>query len=152
MSRRLQGERGQQMAKQTGTVLEEPARTLAWESPSRHGDGNGRDRSLGNPKRWMVEILIMGNKIQQKPCLPDFVFCSLVLFCFPCFVLFLWRGLLAPGTSPSSLFTVWEQTVTVKTRFLRLSSIFHFPNYNIPSLWTKFKFSFPFSCTATTWM
>lgn len=44
-----------------------------------------------------------------------------------------------------------EQTDTVKTRFLQFSSIFHFPNYNIPSLWTRFKFSIPLSCTATTW-
>lgn len=77
------------MAKQTGTVLEEPAWTPAWESPSRHGDGNGRDRSLGNPKRWMLKILIMGNiKFNKNPAYQTscFVrlFCSVFLasFCF----------------------------------------------------------------------
>lgn len=38
-----------------------------------------------------------------------------------------------------------EQTGTVGTRFLGLSSIFHFPNYHIPSRWTRFKFPFPHS-------
>lgn len=41
---------------------------------------------------------------------------------------------------------------TVRTGFLRLSSIFHFPNCHIPSLWTPFKFSFPSSGPASTWM
>lgn len=94
--------------------------------------------------------LIKGHKIQQDRCFTDFMFClfcsvSLALFCFR-------RGLRGPGPSLRSLFTVWGQTAQSKpdpfSSVLFSTSL----NYNIPSLWTPFKFSFPSSCTATTWV
>lgn len=81
------------------------------------------ETGLWGPKETDRKILIMRNKIQQNPCLADFMFYLFVLFCsLLCFVCL--ERPSGPRHFTEVLFTVWAQTGTVKTEFLRLSSIF----------------------------
>ena len=96
---------------------------------------------LGEPKEIDAELLITGNKINKTPCPTHFMFCLLFVFFACSFSPFGDQALHRDLCLQSG-----EQTGTVKTRFPGLSSTFHFPSYNIPSLWTSFKFSFPSHC------
>lgn len=84
---------------------------------------------LGGPREMDAEVLITGNKMNQTPCPTHCMFCLFALLCSlsPFGDQALHRGLCLQSG---------EQKGTVKTRFLGLSSTFHFPSYNIPSLWT----------------